>query len=736
MTAVSELAAPGAVIHTARYRGRRLSGKVIAPLLPPLGLAAGSVVVAWAYADAATGSVGDLWHFHRFWIGMALFVVPVLLRLCAARVTRGERLALVVATGLFDYLPKYLRGPGSPLYHDELAHWRQSEVTYATGQLFQPNPTIPILRSFPGLHALTVALRDLTGLGTFDTGVILPGLLHVVALLGIFVLAEQVTLSARVAALAALLYSFNPSFLFFDAEYAYESLGIVLCIWVVVALVAMQRAADDRPRQLAWFSIGLALAAACVVTHHLSSFIAVAVSIGVAIATTVGACRGTARRSAAVLACAFAAAVAILAAAWVFVVATDVWNYLTPYLAKGSAELAAILHHRDGARQLFALSVTPGYERLAAYLAPAIAALGAIAGLWPRQRRGPHETGAPAAGALVLFGLLYFPSVPFVLTEAGNEGARRSWAFTYIGLVLLVAPVIPCLMDGIARLGAVVGALARGTLAALLMVLLVGNVSAFTNETYRFPGPYVYGSDVRSLTPELLAATRWVRDTQGVGNRVVADRFSALALASFGKQWPAAPSTGFPAWQLYFSTRRPSAMLLGELRTSRYDYLVVDRRMARYLPRIGVYFEPDEPQAYRRVTPPPAAALDRYERMPWSIKLYQSENLAIYRLNFHMLDIPWRQGRGRPGSAKVRTPWDRRHLAGTRLRPRSPRKAPPPPLTAGPARCRRSQGVRPDQGPARCRRSQGVRPVAPAAHNLFQAVHGQQHDLYPAGWRR
>jgi len=498
MTAVGELVAPGAVIHTARYRGRRLSGEVIAPLLSPLGLAAGSAMVAWAYAGAAIGPASDLWHFHLFWIGMALFVVPVFMRLCAAHVTRGERLALVVAAGLFDYLPKYLRSPNSPLYHDELAHWRQSEVTYTTGRLFQPNPTIHILRSFPGLHALTVALRDLTGLGTFDAGVILPGVLHAIALLGIFVLAEQVTLSARVAALAALLYSFNPSFLFFDAEYAYESLGIVFCIWVVVAIVAMQRAAGDRPRQLAWFSAGLALAAACIVTHHLSSFVAAAVSIGVAVATIIGARRGSAGRSAAVLACAFAGAVLALAVAWVLVVATDVWDYLTPYLAKGSAELAAILHHHDGARQLFALSVTPGYERLAAYLAPAIAALGAIAGLWLRGRR-PPTTSLPATRALVLFGLLYFPSVPFVLTEAGNEGARRSWAFTYIGLALLVAPIIPWLLEAVACRRAVAMVLARGGLAVLLMVVLVGNVSAFTNETYRFPGPYVYGSDVQGI---------------------------------------------------------------------------------------------------------------------------------------------------------------------------------------------------------------------------------------------
>ncbi len=68
-------------------------------------------------------------------------------------------------------------------------------------------------------------------------------------------------------------------------DQANESLGIVLCVWVIVAIVAMQRASGDRARQLAWFASGLVLAAACVVTHHLSSYIAVVVSVCIAVVT-------------------------------------------------------------------------------------------------------------------------------------------------------------------------------------------------------------------------------------------------------------------------------------------------------------------------------------------------------------------------------------------------------------------------------------------------------------------
>src|SRR5207253_2959399 len=103
--------------------------------------------------------------------------------------------------------------------------------------------------------------------------------------------------------------------------------------------------------------------------------------------------------------------------------------------------------------------------------------------------------------ALILFGLLYFPSLPVMLTEAGNEGARRSWAFTYIGLSLLIAPIIPWLLRRAARWPHM-EKVTLGGVAAILSIMLVGNVSMQTNEYYRFPGPYVYGSDTRSTTAE------------------------------------------------------------------------------------------------------------------------------------------------------------------------------------------------------------------------------------------
>src|SRR5437870_12751610 len=93
------------------------------PVLPGLvwlGLLAGTPVVAYAYAQAATVFQGQA-HYHLFWLGMLLFMVPAFLRLCGTDVPRAERLALIAAVGLYECLPKFLRSPQQPLFFDELA---------------------------------------------------------------------------------------------------------------------------------------------------------------------------------------------------------------------------------------------------------------------------------------------------------------------------------------------------------------------------------------------------------------------------------------------------------------------------------------------------------------------------------------------------------------------------------------------------------------------------------------
>jgi hypothetical protein len=256
--------------------------------------------------------------------------------------------------------------------------------------------------------------------------------------------------------------------------------------------------------------------------------------------------------------------------------------------------------------------------------------------------------------ALSAFGLLYFPAAIFLFAPIGAEGARRSWGFTYLGVALIVAvvlcapapPVVHPEPPALHRVDPSTIELSRRSktirvAAAILAVccLVVGNVSAGLNDAYRFPGPYQFGSESRSLTPELLALATEFGKLVGP-KRVVTDRFTGLAIVQFGQAFTASPSPSFPAWELITSTAVPSRELARQLISSSYDYLIVDSRLATLLPLIGNYFEPSEPFADAAQSPFPAAALNRLNTVPWASKIVQTDHYSVYRLHLEGVVAP------------------------------------------------------------------------------------------------
>jgi hypothetical protein len=340
--------------------------------------------------------------------------------------------------------------------------------------------------------------------------------------------------------------------------------------------------------------------------------------------------------------------------AWLTIVAPQTLRYLSPYLGGGITQLAHLFSGSGGGRTLFSASTEPGYERFTAFLTPAVVGVLALVAIWPylpRRGAGRHSrsgnrsqgvvesTWSPARIGLSWFGLLYFPSVAFILIPTGAEGARRSWAFSYVGLVVLVTPVVLAALERFRPLPTARRIGVHGLAVAVWASALVGNVAAGLDESYRFPGPFLYGSDTRSLTPELRAAAQWFAKTAPPGTRIVTDRYTGLGFVLVADAWTASASAGFPAYDLFFSSKPPSASLVEELRSSDYRYLIIDKRSATQIPVLGVYFEPDEPvdkQSGRH--PISAYDIDRYTRLPWTTRVFDSENYTIYRFDFSMIN--------------------------------------------------------------------------------------------------
>lgn len=588
-----------------------------------LALVAGLTIVTASFRISVARPTAQT-PFHVFWLGTLLAIVPAVLVCVAPATQRRVRLQALLIVGVVLSAPAILLRLNGPVYHDEFPHLREVQAILDTGHLFQPVSTVPIASSFPGLHSLSASLALVSGSGAWAAGIVAVLTAHLLTLLGVYVLSERLSGSERVGAIAAIIYGLNPSYMFFDTQFSYESLGVCLFVWAVVLAVAI--GPDNAWRQA---TIATIVAAACVTTHHLTTLALLALLILLAVTRTVAWATGGSAR----VALATGALVAItigLDALWILVVAPRTISYLTPYPRAAVQQLVNIATTSGSSRSLYAGTTVPIYEQVMAWATPLLVAMAAAGSWWHARTR---KTLTASTLALYAFGMAYFLSVPLVLTASGAEGARRSWAFSYLGLAVLIAPWLARTLDHpMARRGRLLTATA---FASALVVVLVGNVSAGLNAAYRFPGPVTYGVETRSTTAETLALANWLLRTQGPGAMVVTDRITGLALTSPGAAHLAIASADFPIYQLYTSPGQPPRKLIGQLRSAGYQYLVIDKRLAMVATQVP-YFSGSEPDWPSR-PPFTTAELSKFDGWGWTPKVYESTHYAVYRFDFSQL---------------------------------------------------------------------------------------------------
>ena len=612
-----------------------------------LAVAAAEIAGAAAIVKSALiaqTTVSDEAEFAWFWIGMILTELP-LVAMIARRVTSAAaRSALLIVVGFVSYLPKLLRDPGSPIYHDEYAHWRATYDIIATGRLFEPAQIIPIIARYPGLHAATAVIVDVTGLSLWQAATVLLLLCHIAMLLGIATLARSLGLGSRAATLAAVAYGCNASFLYFDTQFAYESMAITIIAWTLVCYAQAVRARQG-PRRRAWCFLTAMLTLGCVTTHHLSTIeLAVVEALVSVVLSLPRVARGDGWRGSVATAWGLTGFTALAITAWISFVAPGTVAYLSPYLGTGFSQLLRMATGSGPGRQLFSASLSPWWEHIAAFAVTLVALVMAVGGglrirRWLKDGRLPSGSRRALLLGYAVVGAVYFPSTVFIFSPAGAEGARRSWAISWIGLAILTGPAAAWLTDLAGRRRRVVTRNAVRLAAAAAVVLsLVGGTAAGLDASYRFTGPFLFGSDARSDTAELNAMAQWFRDRLGDGNNVVTDRYTGLLVASYGMQNTANPSRGFPVWDLYSDLPGQPlgpASLIASLVTSDYRYLIVDKRMAADVPQLGIYFEGNEPSDLVLPDGRPIfnGRLAKFDGVVWMSKVFESDNYAVYRMN-------------------------------------------------------------------------------------------------------
>jgi hypothetical protein len=566
--------------------------------------------VSGAYALSRTGRglPGLL-----FWGALLLLlVVPFTFRLASRDAGRGERVGLVCVLGVALYAVKVMHDPFAFTYADELVHLHNANEILSTGTLFGHNSILPVTTRYPGLESVTAGLAALSGLSTFGAGLVVLASARLVAMLALYLLAERLSGSARAGGLAALIYAANPNFVFFGAQFTYESLALPMALVVLVAALRRDRGATGRER-LEWFAAAGLCTFAVVATHHMTSYMVALFLLAVAVVAAVVANGSRRFRTWPLAALAVAATVV-----WLDVVASSTVGYLTPVFTNALSSTFNTLSHETAPRQLFSGpggATTPLWEHVVGYASVAIMAVGLPFGLlrvWRTYRRDAFAL-VLAAAAVGYFGVLALRFVP-----GAWETANRASEFLFVGLAVVLA------LTGLERWSPPrVAWLGQATLAGAAAVVFTGGIIAGWPPTLRLPHTYRILADGQSLDPEGVAAARWARSELGEKRRFAAPESNGRLLLAYADErafigtYPDVRDV-LGAWTL-----EPWELRL--LHANRIEFVLFDRRKISADNMRGYFFSTAD-----HVPRYPSALSAKFDRAVGVSRVYDSGDVKIY----------------------------------------------------------------------------------------------------------
>lgn len=559
--------------------------------LPLLSVVAAFGILFVSFADTAART-DEPWAQPLLWVSLIIVFVPIALRLVLGSVSRAEAIMLIAYLGLTVYAVKLLHSPLYFMFFDEFLHWRTASDILTTGHLFTPNSLLPVSPLYPGLEIVTSAIASMSGLSIFLSGLIVVGVARLLMVVGLFLFFERISQSVRIASISAMLYMTNPKFVFFDAQFAYESLALPLAVFVLVAIIHRQQSSAAERR-----SIGLLAALgilALTVTHHGTALMFTAFLVGWAVLARVKRW-GLERQDGPGWLALLAISTNLI---WLFGVASITFAYFAPHIVHTFEAVSAMFAKAAPGRQLYASAtgrVAPLLERLTGMAAAMIPMPAMFYGLWVIWKRHRSNPTIIFLGA----GALLFPvCILLRLTGGGWEIGARLAAFAYLPLGFVMALAVEHFRERFKRPW-----LLRVAAVCCIPILFAGGVIAGWSPWTRMPWPFWVIADSRSVEAQGIAAADWAREHLGTDNRMVADRTNMTLMGSYGKQRMVTNLTDKVSVSGIFLSPWFGKSELKVLHDASIRYVVVDQRVTNGLPLEGYYYEEWE-QLVVRFTPP------------------------------------------------------------------------------------------------------------------------------------
>jgi hypothetical protein len=545
----------------------------------PLWGAAGLILIAVSFSLTREGHGGAPVNA-LFWVGFVTMISPITARLLSEATPRSERIALVTLVGLLAYAVKVLRDPLMFVMSDEFIHLAAAQRIAATHKLFESLPLsgVTVAGEYPGLETVTVTVSEITGLSLFCSGLIVIGIARAIVMMAIFELYDRVSGSPRIAGLGALLFAANGNFLYWSAQFSYESLAMPLFV-LALALYAMRA---RRPTGRLPLTLTLVLLTATITaTHHLTSY-ALAASLWIlALLSLRKAWAGGRGLGLALLATA-------TSTTWLLLVATRTQSYLGYVLRRTVDTLASAANGTHGPFQASAGSLqTPIVEQLVSFAGVLLVVAALLWTLKSWTHRGARRIRALFSPAGLLFAacaLVFLSFYPLRLFPGAWETANRGQEFLFIGAALLLGLAV-------VRLAGPPGARRRRSLlvGAIVVVICGGVISGWpTPLLLSQPLEVRVGSAV--IVPQGLSVASWATRELPPNSIYVGDEATGRELLVDGAHFTYfGPGDDTP--ELLESPHLQS-WLRALLADRNVDYIVLDRRKISANNQSAFFFRP------------------------------------------------------------------------------------------------------------------------------------------------
>jgi len=590
--------------------------------LPVLALssALGLFTTATAFNAARDNAPGSELYY---WLGVGLIFLPPLLRLIYPQASRTERVGLLCLMTTCLFLTKVSL---SPLYYsgyDEFLHWRTINDILSTGHLFTKNNLLPVSPYYPGLEIVASSLANITGMSSIQAGFTTVGVACLLTSLSLFLMCELLSGSARLASIAAAIYMTNPHYLFFDTQFAYESLAIPLATFVLFAMTRYEVLNTSRRwvMLVAWVVL-----VALILTHHATNYVFEGIFLLWAVIYLF--VRPLPLRKSIVIPTVFVGL--FLTVLNIALIGNTVIGYFTSFFADINSEIAQSLGGSSGSsRQLFGgagVIATPLWERFISLGSVGLLTLAIpflLICFWRRYRR---STLVWVFAVMITF----YPVLQVLrLTTSGAELSDRASAFIFLAFSFLGAVAIVQFWP--VRL---LNWKQPAVISAIILVLFMGGIILGEGIPATFmPGPYEASADSRSIDSEGIQAALWTYTYLGPNNRMYTDRVNQLLMSVYGNQYLVTEiGDNVDVTDVIFDTT-VSNYETSLLQKGKVHYLEIDLRLSQQLPQDGFYYETGEqvtttPQG--QIIPVSRSVLTKFDTVPGINRLFDSGNIAIY----------------------------------------------------------------------------------------------------------